>query len=301
MNRIVVYLSLPLLLLTLIFPQAAPAASWRVGLQVGHWRSNELPEELKNLRGSTGAYAAGIREVQVNLDIAQRTEGYLRAAGVQVDLIPATVPPSYRADAFVSIHADGSGNTSLRGFKAATHWREWEPGLALVDALRQEYGRASGLAWDGGRVTSNMRGYYAFSSGRFRHTISNETPAAILELGYLTNAADRRLMTSEADRLARGVAESILRFLRSQPADGWPAPPPLPEFRAVVTAQIANLRSGPGTNHAVVRQVRRGRTLMAEGIQGEWVKLISFRGGVRWVHRDNVRLERVSEDPPQDV
>ena len=301
MRRIFSYLALFLLLLSLNLPQAASAATWRVGLQAGHWLSNELPDELSSLRNSTGAAAAGIREAQVNLDIAQRAAVYLRNAGVEVDVLPATVPPAYRADAFVSIHADGNANTRLRGFKVATQWREWEAGVALVNALRQDYGKASGLVWDGGRITSGMRGYYAFSSGRFRHSIANDTPGAILEMGYLTNPSDRALMTKEADRLARGVADGVLRFLRSKPASGWPAPPALPNFRATVIVASANLRSGPGTNYPVVRRVQRGRVLMAESIEGEWVKLTSFRGNqIRWAHRDNLKLERINDEQPQD-
>ena len=301
MYRKITPLCLLVLLLSLGWPQATTAATWRVGLQVGHWRSNELPDELQTLRASTGTAAAGIREVQVNLDIAQRAAAYLRAADVEVDLLPATVPPGYRADAFVTIHADGSSSTRLRGFKAATQWREWEAGLALVDALRQEYGKASGLAWDGGRITSGMRGYYAFSSGRFRHAIANETPGAILEMGYLTNPADRQLMLTQGDRLARGVAEGILRFLRSKPASGWPDPPALPAFRATVISQTANLRSGPDTSYPIVRRVQRGRMLLVEELRGEWVKLISYRGAIRWTHQDNLRLERINDDPPADA
>jgi hypothetical protein len=301
MYRKITPLCLLVLLLSLGWPQATVAATWRVGLQVGHWRSNELPDELQTLRTSTGTAAAGVREVQVNLDIAQRTAAYLRAADVAVDLLPATVPPSYRADAFVTIHADGSSNTRLRGFKAATQWREWEAGLALVDSLRQEYGKASGLTWDGGRITSGMRGYYAFSSGRFRHAISNETPGAILEMGYLTNPADRQLMLTQGDRLARGVADGILRFLRSKPASGWPAAPALPAFRATVITQTANLRSGPDTSYPIVRRVQRGRLLLVEEVRGDWVKLISYRGAIRWTHKDNLRLERINDDPPTDA
>jgi N-acetylmuramoyl-L-alanine amidase len=301
MYRKITPLCLLVFLLSLAWPQVTAAATWRVGLQVGHWRSNELPDELQTLRTSTGTAAAGIREVQVNLDIAQRTAAYLQAADVAVDLLPATVPPSYRADAFVTIHADGSSNSRLRGFKAATQWREWEAGLALVDALRQEYGKASGLAWDGGRITSGMRGYYAFSSGRFRHAISNDTPGAILEMGYLTNPADRQLMLNQSDRLARGVADGILRFLRSKPTSGWPAPPALPAFRATVITQTANLRSGPDTSYPIVRRVQRGRMLLVEEVRGEWVKLISYRGAIRWTHRDNLQLERINDDPPSDA
>ena len=300
--RKVSMLGLVLLLLGVLWPREAGAAVWRVGLQVGHWRSNELPDELRQLRGSTGAAAAGYREYQVNLEVAQRAAGYLRAAGVAVDVLPATVPPNYYADAFVALHADGNGSSRMSGFKAATQWREWEAGIALVEALRAEYGAASGLRWDGDHISSGMRGYYAFSSGRYDHAISNYTPAAILEMGYLTNPADRSLMVQQPDRLARGVANGVLRFLRSIPVGGWPAPPPLPEFRARVVVPTANLRSGPGTSYPVVREVRRGRVMLVDEIRGEWLKLARWRGGSgeRWVHRDSVQLERLQDDLPQD-
>lgn len=290
-----------LLLVGLTWAAPAQAATPRVGLQVGHWNSRELPDELKAIRGNTGTAGGGYTEVQVNLDIAQRTAGFLRGYGVAVDILPATIPVSYRADAFVAIHADGSTNRNSTGFKASTHWLEWEAGVALVNALRAEYGTASGLPWDGGRITSAMRGYYAFPSGRYAHAISNNTPGVILELGYLTTARDRGLMTQQTDRLARGVADGIMRFLRSQPAAGWAAPPPLPEFRATVTSATANMRSGPGPNFPIIRTMGRGRIMMISEVRGDWLRMTSFRSGraARWVHKSNVQLTRLADEAPQ--
>ena len=299
MNTRKLWFTLALLLLMAHYPHAAQAAPLRVGLQVGHLRSNELPEELKALRTSTGAAAGGYREVEVNQAVAERAASYLRGVGFAVDVLPATVPPSYRADAFVAIHADGNADPRMRGFKAATHWREWEAATTLLAAMRAEYGAASGLAWDEAHISSGMRGYYAMSTGRYRHAVANTTPAIILEMGYLTNPQDRQLMTQQVDRLARGVAAGVQRFFASKPASGWPAPPPLPEFRAVIIAPTANIRSGPSTNYDIVRVVEAGRMLLVERVQGQWLKLQSRRAGERWIHRDLVRLERISDDPPQ--
>ena len=280
---------------------AAPA--WRVGLQAGHWKSNELPEELKSLRGSTGAYAAGVQEYDVNLDVARRTAGYLRGEGVAVDVLPATIPQNYLADAFVTLHADGNRSTQLSGFKIAGHWREWAASKALENSLRRWYGPASGLRWDGDHISSGMRGYYGMSVGRYRHAIANYTPAVILEMGYLTNPADRRLMTEQSDRLARAIAQGILQFLSSKPAGGWPEPPPLPDLRATVVADRANLRGGPGIEYPITRSVAKGRILMIEAEQGDWLKVYSYRRTnttQRWVRRDLVTFERISQEPPQD-
>ena len=73
--------------------------SLRVGIQAGHWRSQELPDEQAPLRGSSGAFASGYAEVTVSLDIARRVAALLASDGIVVDVLPATVPPGYAADA----------------------------------------------------------------------------------------------------------------------------------------------------------------------------------------------------------
>lgn len=303
-QRIAVRLAaIALVLSILLWPRPASAApQWRVGLQAGHWKSNELPDELASLRGSTGAATGGYREFEVNLDVAQRAAGYLRGTGVAVDVLPATVPPGYLADAFVAIHSDGSASAGTSGFKIAANWRDWEASTALENALRTDFGAASGLRWDGEHITSGMRGYYALSVGRFRYTVSNYTPGVILEMGYLTNPTDRRLMTDGADRLAKAVADGLLRFLQSKPAAGWPEPPAVPDLRATITADRANIRSGPGTDYPIVRRVARGRMLMIAEQRGDWLKIYSYRqrAGERWVRRDLVSLERITQEPPSD-
>jgi N-acetylmuramoyl-L-alanine amidase len=189
----------------------------RVGLQVGHLHSEELPDELERLRDSSGTLGGGKQEWEVNLDIARRVAVRLEARGVVVDILPATVPPGYAADAFVAIHADGEPSGSASGFKAA-HGRGRSPRDArLVALLYEEYGRATSLPEDP-QLSSNMRGYYAFSYRRFQHAVSPRTPAAIIETGFLTSAQDRRILLAQPDRAAEGIASGILRFLQEDPA-----------------------------------------------------------------------------------
>lgn len=54
----------------------------------------------------------------MNKDVAERVATILRARGVEVDALPALVPPGYLADAFVSLHADGEIHEEAGGFKA---------------------------------------------------------------------------------------------------------------------------------------------------------------------------------------
>src|SRR5690242_5028162 len=93
------------------------ASTIRVGVQAGHWKIDELPDELARLRNQTGTWAAGISEVDVNLDIAERVVAQLQAHGITADLLPATVPAGYSPDLFIALHADGSTDTTMHGFK----------------------------------------------------------------------------------------------------------------------------------------------------------------------------------------
>jgi N-acetylmuramoyl-L-alanine amidase len=123
---------------------------------VGHLRSDELPEELARLRASTGARWGSVTEAELNLAVANRVKPLLEAQGVVVDLLPATVPPGYDADAFIAIHADGSSSPAARGWKLATPWRTSAVSRALMHAVAAAYGPATGLPQDSGGVTFNM-------------------------------------------------------------------------------------------------------------------------------------------------
>ncbi len=64
---------------------------------------------------NTGTAWGSYREVDVNLAVATRAAEILRSKGVDVDLLPGTVPPDYLADAVVAIHADGAWRPGARG------------------------------------------------------------------------------------------------------------------------------------------------------------------------------------------
>jgi N-acetylmuramoyl-L-alanine amidase len=211
-------------------PTPRPAGTVpRIGVQAGHWKTNELPDELARLRSSSGAFAGGHHEADVNLAVARRVVALLQSRGLAADLLPATIPPSYDADAFVAIHADGSASTSSRGFKAATPWRTSRASQQLLEALTAEYASATGLpAGDG--ITFDMRGYYAFNNRRHAHAIARTTPAVILEMGFLTNSTDRAVIVDQADNVAIGIANGIIRYLNHRdPLDGAALIPP--DFR----------------------------------------------------------------------
>ncbi|MDH7484877.1 MAG: N-acetylmuramoyl-L-alanine amidase [Anaerolineae bacterium] len=177
--------------------QASLATGRRVGLVAGHSGYD-----------SGAVCPDGLTEAEVNLDIARRTAARLRRMGAQVDLLQEFDPrlSGYRADVFVSIHADTcEGNYS--GFKVARveHSALPEAEDRLVDCLWQQYEVATSLARHPNTITFDMREYHAFGE------IDPQTPAAIIEVGFLSG--DRWLLTAQPDRVAKGVADGILCFL----------------------------------------------------------------------------------------
>lgn len=192
-------LQLPGLGLSIVPPQFSdPAAQGKViGILAGH------------MDYDTGAVCPdGLQETQITQAVARRVVDRLRAAGATVDLLAEKDPRlhNYRADALLSIHADSC--IELSGFKAARALASTKP-LTEDKYLRcvyQEYGRASGLSQHLNTVTHDMTQYYAFNQ------IDDRTPAVIIELGFL--GGDRQVLTGSQDRLAWGISNAILCFLR---------------------------------------------------------------------------------------
>ena len=286
-----------LLVLALVPAQTRAFDPPLVVLQAGHWKSNEHAEEFSWLRTSTGAQAGGVREVDLNVDIAHRAAEYLRAWGNEAYVLPATVPPNYRADAFVSLHGDGNSNLQARGYKVATYWRDWVASDVLVRELIDEYGRQTGLPLDW-RITENMRDYYAFNSGLYEHTIAEDTPGAVLEMGFLSNAADRAYLVANRDTVARAIALGIARFLGARPAGGWPAPPSMPRGDIVeILHDRTPLYEGPGAQFRRTDQTsQRQRFAVVERRDG-WAKLFSYTGHEWWVEEQLTRQVYIPQLP----
>jgi N-acetylmuramoyl-L-alanine amidase len=195
----------------------------RIALQAGHWRAADAPDEQAQLR-TNGTRGGGRREWEVNLEIAKRTAALLAQQGYQVELLPTTVPPGYRADLFIAIHADGSPSPAVSGFRAAAP-RHDATGKAerFVHLLEQSYGEATGLAYYP-LITNRMRGYYAFNYDAYEHALHPSTVAVILETGFLTSARDRSVIVEGQDRAAMGIAEAVNRYFEPMPREPRPIP-----------------------------------------------------------------------------
>jgi N-acetylmuramoyl-L-alanine amidase len=213
---------------------APPEGPVRIALQAGHWKAHEAPDELRGLRDN-GTQANGKAEWEVNLAIAQQAAAMLEELGYVVDVLPAVVPPSYRAHLFISIHADGSGDPKATGYRVAAPRRDLTGrATRAADLLEDAYGEATGLRRLP-TVTRRMSNYYAFNFSRYQHALHPMTIGVILETGFLTSATDRRVIVDDPARAARGIVSAVTAF---------PETPPPVLVAPVLAAPVAGALAG---------------------------------------------------------
>ena len=197
---------------------ATPQPQLRIGIVAGHAGN----DSGAICRDSTGNVT--LTEADVNLDIASRVQKTLTDEGYQVDLLNEfdTRLNGYRAVALVSIHNDSCDyiNDEATGFKvaAAVNTHDFNRATRLTECLRDRYQNVTGLRFHAGSITNDMRGYHAFSE------IDPNTIAAIIETGFLN--LDHDLLVNQTDKVAYGVAQGILCFVRNENVE----PTPLPTF-----------------------------------------------------------------------
>ena len=190
-----------------------------------------------------GAVQNGVRESDVNLDVAQRTRTHLEREGLDVVLtrefdyyVPFVVRGELALNSsaalFVSIHHN-SGSASLGS----------DPGTEVFyQQLDAKSRRLAGLLWED--VTSALRSHRIqwygaagagalFREGRtgpdfygvLRRTAG--VPATLLEIAYLSNPREAALVATESFReeSAVAIARAITRyFTTDDPGAGFSAP-----------------------------------------------------------------------------
>lgn len=271
-------------------PTAVPAP--RVGIQAGHWKLEDLPEEMQQFRTWSGSYVRGYDEWEINLPIAQAVQRQLEAAGVQVDLLPTVIPIGYTADAFVSIHADGvsGAQASVRhGWKIATPYRASPAAEALAAAVQDSYARATGLPPDPRGASVDMRAYYAFASYRYWHSIAPTTPAVIIETGFMTYPGDWNMLFKQPEVVAQGIADGVLAYLQARDPNDAAVRQPIDLPMLKPRAANTPLYQYGSLNSPVAQRLAAGQRLIPLATREGWY-LVLTRGSwdMGWVRADDV-------------
>ncbi|KKS96348.1 MAG: cell wall hydrolase/autolysin [Candidatus Gottesmanbacteria bacterium GW2011_GWA2_43_14] len=65
-------------------------------------------------------------------------------------------------------------------------------------------------------ISRNMTGYYVFAWWRYDHAVHPKTPSVILETGFLSSPADRKIIVGNPGLPAAGLAAGMVEFLQSE-------------------------------------------------------------------------------------
>lgn len=171
--------------------------------------------------GDSGAVGpSGVREKDVCLSVAKKTESLLSDAGAKVimtrttdrDVTYAGSPNSMElqarvdkapsnADIFVSIHCNAFQSPSASGMETYCSGRSSE-GRRLAQLLNEELASAGGLL---------NRGVKSANFYVIRHTAC---PASLVELAFITNYREERLLADDEyqNTLAAAIAKAVSRF-----------------------------------------------------------------------------------------
>lgn len=184
---------------------ASPVQGRYIGVDAGHGGSEP---------GSVSP--SGLKEKDLNLDIAQRLATALRAAGAKVFMIrDSDVKVDFRdrpeianeekVEVLVSIHCNSFTDASKRGTEVY-YFRDGHGGQELAQALHKTLVSSLGLP-DRGLKTADYN--------VIRHT---KMPAALIEVAYLSNPVEEKLLADPVfrEKAAQAIAEGIMAYFRQR-------------------------------------------------------------------------------------
>ena len=161
-----------------------------------------------------GAVADDIYEKDITLDIALKTEKLLKDAGYKVRLTRdddsflelgerAEFANKRNAKVFVSIHCNSSEDGSGQGIETYYGESKTDMDLNLADKIQKCL-----ITQTGARDREVKEATYTV-------LVRTEMPASLVEVGFMTNDAERAQLVDEhyQEVIALGISEGIMEFL----------------------------------------------------------------------------------------
>lgn len=159
----------------------------------------------------------GVSEADIASDIGNLTAGYLTAAGCEVKTVQSNnlcgedaaytnvclTANSWPADIFVSLHCNAA-TPAAKGTEVLVYSR-WSEADALASCIQRQIVGSLGTVDRGVKARPNL-------------VVLNSThmPAVLVEMGFISNADDCRMLINQQDELARAIARGITDYIQER-------------------------------------------------------------------------------------
>ncbi len=184
-------------------------------------------------QGAAGKFS---QEKNITLRLGRRLAAILRSCGYKVVMSRnsdvflslerrAALQASTRSDLFISLHVNSAGDRSVSGIETYCMTPAGAPSSNSTKADARTYNgnRYDSnniiLAWNLQRsmLSRTKAADRGVKRARFQVLRDIRCPGALVEIGFISNAAEERNLGSAAyiEKLARGLAEGILNYHRS--------------------------------------------------------------------------------------
>lgn len=159
-----------------------------------------------------GAVGNMLQEKDINLSVSMKAGEILKRHGVEVIYTRTTdvflelhertsKANSLKADALVSVHCNSATNSKARGVETFYYSGSMK-GAALAKSIQDEL--------VGTNMYSANRG---LKTASFHMIRASHMPAALVELAFISNVDDAKLLKDKQDEMALAIAKGVLAFL----------------------------------------------------------------------------------------